>query len=197
CSVADAERLEQDLGVSLPVAPVLVRRGLEPAKVARRHLAADERHDPFEFTGIDAACESILGHVRAGSPIVVHGDYDVDGVCSTAILIRALRALGADPSWHIPARDDGYGVSTATVERLAAAGTRLILTADCAITSVEEVARARELGVDVIVSDHHRPGERLPDCPIVHPAVCEYPFAELCAAGVAQQLSEALLRAAG
>src|SRR5205085_33451 len=84
----------------------------------------------------------------------------------------SLPALGADPSWHIPARDDGYGVSTATVERLAAAGTRLILTADCAITSVEEVARARELGVDVVVSDHHRPGERLPDCPIVHPAVC-------------------------
>jgi len=196
-SVADAERLAQDLGVSLPLATVLVRRGLDSAEAARRYLAADERHDPFEFTGMAVACETILAHVQASSPIVVHGDYDVDGVCSTAILVRALRALGADPSWHIPARDDGYGVSTATVERLAAAGTRLILTADCAITSVEEVARAHELGIDVVVTDHHRPGERLPDCPIVHPGVCGYPFADLCAAGVAQKLSEALLRAAG
>ncbi|TMK60761.1 MAG: hypothetical protein E6G53_17245 [Actinobacteria bacterium] len=196
-SVADAERLAQDLGVSLPLATVLVRRGLDSAEAARRYVAADERHDPFEFTGMAVACETILAHVQASSPIVVHGDYDVDGVCSTAILVRALRALGADPSWHIPARDDGYGVSTATVERLAAAGTRLILTADCAITSVEEVARAHELGIDVVVTDHHRPGERLPDCPIVHPGVCGYPFADLCAAGVAQKLSEALLRAAG
>src|SRR5438105_830804 len=196
-SVADAERLAQDLGVSLPLATVLVRRGLDSAEAARRYLAADERHDPFEFTGMAVACETILAHVQASSPIVVHGDYDVDGVCSTASLVRALRALWADPSWHIPARDDGYGVSTATVERLAAAGTRLILTADCAITSVEEVARAHELGIDVVVTDHHRPGERLPDCPIVHPGVCGYPFADLCAAGVAQKLSEALLRAAG
>src|SRR5438270_13965914 len=165
-SVAAAERLAQELGVSLPVATVLVRRGLDTVDGARGYLAADERHDPFAFTGIEAACASILAHVQAGSPIVVHGDYDVDGVCSTAILVRVLRALGADPSWHIPARGDGYGVSTATVERLAAAGTRLILTADCAITSVEEVARAHELGIDVVVTDHHRPGERLPDCPI-------------------------------
>jgi single-stranded-DNA-specific exonuclease len=196
-SVAGAERLARELGASLPLATALVRRGVDTVEAARSFLAADERHDPFEFAGMDAACESILTHVRAGSPIVVHGDYDVDGACSTTILINALRALGADPSWHIPARDDGYGLSVATIQRLAAAGARLIVTADCAITSVEEVARARELGVDVVVTDHHRPGERLPRCPIVHPAVSGYPFADLCAAGVAQKLSEALLRTAG
>ena len=100
----------------------------------------------------------------------MHGDYDVDGVCSTAILLRALRALGADPTWEIPSRfDDGYGLSTATVERLAASGVGLLVTVDCGITAVAEVAAARAAGMDVVVTDHHRPGPELPDCPVVHP----------------------------
>jgi single-stranded-DNA-specific exonuclease len=103
-SVGAAERLAAGLGVSLTTATVLVRRGHDTVDGARRFLAAEERHDPFAFDGIATACESILTHVRAGSRIVVHGDYDVDGVCSTAILVNVLRQLGADPSWHIPAR---------------------------------------------------------------------------------------------
>ena len=84
-------------------------------QAARRFLAADERHDPLDLPGARAACEAILRHVAAGSQIVVHGDYDVDGVCSTALLVRALRRLGADPGWHLPSRvDDGYGLSLAT-----------------------------------------------------------------------------------
>jgi single-stranded-DNA-specific exonuclease len=196
-SVAAADRLAEELGVSDTLAAVLVRRGYGEPDAARRFLAAEERHDPFAFAGIEAACERILDHLRRGSPIVVHGDYDVDGVCSTAVLVRVLRRLGGRPGWHIPTRGDGYGLSTATVERLAAQGAGLIVTADCAIAAVDEVARARELGVDVVVSDHHRPGERLPDCPIVHPAVSGYPFPDLCAAAVAQKLAEALLRTAG
>jgi single-stranded-DNA-specific exonuclease len=195
-SVADADRLSAQLGVSHTLAAILVRRGHGEPEAARRFLAAEERHDPFAFAGIERACALILDHVARGSPIVVHGDYDVDGVCSTAILVRVLRRLGADPSWHIPSRDDGYGLSTATVERLAGRGAGLIVTADCAIAAVDEVARARELGMDVVVTDHHRPAERLPDCPIVHPAVCGYPFPDLCAAGVAQKLAEALVSSA-
>src|SRR4051812_37344465 len=197
CSVADAERLAAALGLSRTTATVLARRGLSDPEAARRFLAAEERHDPFAFDGMAGACESILAHVRAGSRIVVHGDYDVDGICSTAILVRVLRLLGADPSWHIPAREDGYGLSIATVERIAAGGARLIVTADCAVAAVDEVARARELGVDVVVTDHHRAAERLPDCPIVHPVVSGYPFPDLCAAGVAHKLAEALLSTAG
>src|SRR2546423_7183272 len=196
-SVAAAERLAVELGVSLPTATVLVRRGFDSPAAARRFLTAAERHDPFEFDGIASACERILGHVRAGSRIVVHGDYDVDGVCSTAVLLAVLRRLGADPSWHIPARADGYGLTGATVERLAGAGARLVVTVDCAVAAVDEVARARQLGVDFVVPDHHRPGERLPDCPIVHPVASGYPFPDLCAAGVAQKLAEALLVTAG
>src|SRR2546423_548397 len=196
-TTAATERLRAELGVSRELATILVRRGYERPEVARRHLVAEDRHDPFAFSGMDAACDLVLDHVRRGSAIVVHGDYDVDGVCSTAILIHALRRQGADPGWHIPSRDDGYGLSIATVERLAAQGTRLIVTADCAIGSVAEVARARDLGIDVLVTDHHRPGETLPDCAVLHPVVCGYPFEYLCAAGVAQKVSEALLNATG
>ncbi|HEX8054103.1 MAG TPA: single-stranded-DNA-specific exonuclease RecJ [Thermoleophilaceae bacterium] len=196
-SVAAAERIAHDLDVSPPVATVLVRRGYATPEAAREFIEAGDRHNPRAFAGIDVACSLILDHVRRGSPIVVHGDYDVDGVCSTAIVLGVLRRLGADPRWHIPAREDGYGLSTATVERLAASGAGLIVTTDCAVGAVEEVARARELGVDVVVTDHHRPGEVLPDCPIVHPVICGYPFPDLCAAGVAHKLAEALLTRAG
>ena len=136
----------------------------------------------------------------AGTRVTVHGDYDVDGVCSTAILVRALRSLGADVDWYLPSRtEDGYGLSAATVTRLAERGTRLLLTADCAITAVDEVAQARALGLDVVVTDHHSPRAdgSLPEAPIVHPAVCGYPCPDLCAAGVAYKFAAALLAGAG
>ncbi|HXS45494.1 MAG TPA: single-stranded-DNA-specific exonuclease RecJ, partial [Solirubrobacteraceae bacterium] len=132
--------------------------------------------------------------------ITVHGDYDADGVCSTAILVRALRALDADVDWYLPSRTaDGYGLNPATVERLAARGTALLVTADCGITAVDEVARARAHGLDVVVTDHHAPRAdgRLPAAPIVHPGVGGYPCRDLCATGVAFKLAAALLAAAG
>jgi single-stranded-DNA-specific exonuclease len=192
--------LERALGVSFAVAQVLVRRGLGEEEAARAWLAAAERHDPAGFAGIDAAVALVLRHVGEGSQITVHGDYDVDGVCSTAILVRTLRALGAEVDWYLPSRtEDGYGLSAATVERLAARGTRLLVTADCAITAVAEVAQARAAGMDVVVTDHHSPRAdgSLPDAPIVHPAVCGYPCPDLCAAGVTHKLAAALLAGAG
>jgi single-stranded-DNA-specific exonuclease len=196
-SFASADALARELGVSQVTAAILARRGHDTPDAARHFLAADERHDPMLLPGVREACEAILRHVAAGTPIVVHGDYDVDGVCSTAILVRALRALGADPRWHIPAREDGYGLSVETVERLAASGARLLVTVDCAVTAVPEIARARDLGLEVVVTDHHRPAETLPDCTIVHPALGDYPFPDLCAAAVAYKLAEAAYRIAG
>jgi single-stranded-DNA-specific exonuclease len=196
--VAAALRLRDALGISRPLAAVLVRRGLGDPDEARRFLAADERHDPALLPGLADACELILGHVRNGSRIAVHGDYDVDGVCSTAILVGTLRRLGASPSWELPSRDgDGYGLSRAAVERMAARGVDLLVTVDCGITAVEPVAAARAAGMDVIVTDHHRPADALPDCPIVHPALGDapYPTPELCAAGVALKLADGLLDA--
>jgi len=192
--------LERELGVSHPLAQVLVRRGLGAADAAGAWLAAEERHDPSDFAGIDVATALVLGHVRAAGRITIHGDYDVDGVSSTAILVGVLRTLGADVDWFLPSRaEDGYGLSAATVQRLAQRGTRLLITADCAITAVDEVAAARAAGIDVLVTDHHSPRSdgRLPDAAIVHPAVCGYPCVDLCAAGVAYKLSAALLAAAG
>ena len=192
--------LADELGLDPAVAQMLVRRGLGEPKAAARFLAADERHEPSEFAGIDQAVELALRHVAEQSSIVIHGDYDVDGVCSTVILVRALRQLGANVEWFIPGRrEDGYGLGMATVERLAASGAQLLITVDCAITAVEEVSRARELGLDVIVTDHHRPRAdgALPDAPIVHPLVSGYPDPELCATGVAYKFAQALREASG
>jgi len=200
CPTVATRRLQEQLGVSTVLADVLVRRGLDDPATARSWLAADVRHDPSAFEGLDDALELILSHVHAGSPITVHGDYDVDGVCSTAILVGALRRLGAPVDWYLPSRsEDGYGLSLATVERLRDRGTRLLITADCAITAVEEVAAARAAGLDVVVTDHHTPRAdgSLPDAPIVHPGVCGYPCRELCATGVVHKLTAALYERAG
>jgi single-stranded-DNA-specific exonuclease len=197
---AAARTLERELGVSSVLAQVLVRRGLGAPQAAREFLAAEEAHPPSAFAGIERAVETILAHARAGRRIVVHGDYDVDGVCATAILVRSLRRLSADVGWFLPSRaEDGYGLAAATVQRLAARGTALIVTVDCAIAAVEEVAAARAAGMDVVVTDHHRPRAdgALPDAPIVHPALCGYPCPDLCAAAVAWKLAGALEEAAG
>ncbi|MDX6705249.1 MAG: single-stranded-DNA-specific exonuclease [Solirubrobacteraceae bacterium] len=200
CAVAAILALERELKISHAFAQVLVRRGLGNPDTARAFLEAGERHDPSDFAGIDNACALILRHAEAGTRITVHGDYDVDGVSATAILVGVLRALGADVDWFLPSRsEDGYGLSAATVARLMQRGTRLLITADCAITAVDEVAAARVAGLDVVVTDHHSPRAdgRLPDAHIVHPAVCGYPCPDLCAAGVAYKLAAALLAASG
>ena len=191
----DAVALERELGVSHPVAQILARRRLAEPAAARAWLRADEHHPPSAWPGLAEGAALVARHVRAGTRVTVHGDYDVDGVCATALLVRALRSLGADVDWVLPSRlEDGYGLALATVERLAAHGTRLLVTVDCAVTAVEEVAAARALGLDVLVTDHHAPRAdgALPDAPLVHPAVAGYPCPELCAAGVAHKLVEAL-----
>jgi single-stranded-DNA-specific exonuclease len=187
--------LERDLGASHVLAQILVRRGLADPAAARDFLEASEEYPPSALRGIDRAVETVGRHVRAGTRITVHGDYDVDGVCATAILVRALRSLGARVDWFLPDRfADGYGLSVATVRRLAGRGTQLLLTADCAITAVEEVRLADALGIDVVVTDHHHPradGE-LPECAIVHPGVGGYPCPDLCGTAVAYKLALAL-----
>ncbi|HET8952963.1 MAG TPA: single-stranded-DNA-specific exonuclease RecJ [Solirubrobacteraceae bacterium] len=197
---AAVERLAQQLGVSGVLAQVLVRRGMAEPAAARAFLEAADEHPLDAFGGLREAAERILGHVRRAGRITVHGDYDVDGVTASAVLIRALRTVGADVDWYLPSRStDGYGLAAATVDRLAERGTDLLITVDCAITAVEEVARARAAGMDVIVTDHHSPRAdgRLPDAPIVHPRIGGYPCADLCAAAVAHKLAQALLEAHG
>src|SRR5438128_379602 len=197
CPHRQASGLAKELGLSEITASVLVRRGYGDPEVARAFLAGEQPlHDPFLLGDMAGAVERIRTMIAAGRRICVHGDYDVDGICATVLAVLVLRELGAEVEWHLPSRfDEGYGVNEQTLERLAEEGCGLVLTVDCGITAVEEVRRARELGLDVVVTDHHRPGERLPDCPIVATRPSDYPFPELCGTGVVYKLGQALLGA--
>jgi single-stranded-DNA-specific exonuclease len=194
CPRREVEALAQALRISEVTASVLARRGYGDPERAHAFLAAELRaHDPFLLGAMDAACEAIRGAIAAGRRICVHGDYDVDGICATAVAVDALTRLGADVGWHLPSRFvEGYGLAAETLARLASDGYGLVLTVDCGITAVEEVEHAKALGLEVVVTDHHQPGERLPDCPVVATRPSEYPFPELCGTGVAFKLAEAL-----
>src|SRR3954464_14269404 len=197
CERSEVERLAAELEVSEVLAAVLARRGLDDPARARAFLAAElPEHDAFELGDMREACEAIRAAVAAGTKICVHGDYDADGICATALAVLILRELGADVPYHLPSRfDEGYGVSGETLTRLAGEGIGLVLTVDCGVTAVAEVAHARELGLELVVTDHHRPGDELPACPVVGPYRGEYPFRELCGTGVVWKLGQALLGA--
>jgi single-stranded-DNA-specific exonuclease len=194
CPRPEVTALASALGLSETTASVLVRRGYSDPDHARAFLEADNpEHDPFLLGDMEAACAAIRAAIADGKPICVHGDYDVDGICATALAVSLLRELGAEVSWHLPSRfEEGYGLSGETLTRLAEEETGLVLTVDCGITAVEEVAHAKELGLDVVVTDHHRPGKTLPDCPVVATRPSDYPFPELCGTGVVYKLAQAL-----
>src|SRR5829696_1099993 len=194
CPHGEVRRLVQELGLQEVTAAVLVRRGYGDPETARAFLAAElPGHDPFRLGDMEAAAARIRLAVERGERICVHGDYDVDGICATSLAVLTLRLLGADVAWHLPSRfDEGYGLSSGTIARLAEEGCGLVLTVDCGITAVKEVAEAKALGVDVVVTDHHRPGDELPDCPVVATRPSDYPFPELCGTGVVLKLAQAL-----
>ncbi len=195
---ADVRAVAAGLDLSEPVAVTLVRRGYRTPEQARAFLAADESHPAWAFDSMRGVVAQLRATIAAGGRITVHGDFDVDGVCATTIMVSTLRELGAECDWLIPDRlGDGYGLSAANVERLAKRGTALLLTVDCGVTAVEEVRLARELGIETIVTDHHQAGEELPDCPILHPELSNYPFPSLCGTGVAWKLASALREASG
>ena len=197
CDSSAARRLQVALGLHRATAEVLVRRGFGDPAEARAFLEQEGAlHDPLLLGAMPQACELIEAAIAGGRRIVVHGDYDVDGICATALAVETLRELGGDVAFHLPSRfAEGYGVAVETVDALADAGTGLLLTVDCGITAVEAVARARERGLDVVISDHHRPGEVLPDAPLVSsrgPDGARYLFPELCGTGVAFKIAQAL-----
>jgi single-stranded-DNA-specific exonuclease len=194
CPRREVAGLAQALGLSETTASVLVRRGYGDPETAKAFLAAETpAHDPFALGDMEAACGAIRAAVEAKRPICVHGDYDVDGICATALAVIVLRDLGAEVDWHLPSRfEEGYGVSGETLTRLAGDGFGLVLTVDCGITAVGEVREAKSLGLEVVVTDHHRPGDELPGCPVVAPSSGSYPFKGLCGTGVVYKLAQAL-----
>jgi single-stranded-DNA-specific exonuclease len=195
CPHRKSSALARELGINEITASVLVRRGYGDPAEAKAFLAGEQPlHDPFLLGDMATAVERIRAAIAEGRRICVHGDYDADGICATVLAVLVLRELGAEVEWHLPSRfDEGYGVSSATVERLADEGCGLVLTVDCGITAVAEVAAARARGLEVIVTDHHRPGPELPECPIVATRPSTYPFPDLCGTGVVFKLGQALL----
>jgi single-stranded-DNA-specific exonuclease len=194
CASDDVQALARALEIGELTASVLVRRGYADPQAAAAFLAAEPpQHDPFLLGDMRAAVDTIRSAIAEGKRICVHGDYDVDGICATALAVLTLRTLGAEADWHLPSRfDEGYGLSGDTLDRLADEGCGLVLTVDCGITAVDEVALAKARGLEVVVTDHHRPADTLPDCPIVATRPSEYPFQELCGTGVVAKLAQAL-----
>ena len=200
CDDAAADTLAASLGIAPIVARLLCQRGLSDPELAGRFLnpALAHLHDPMALADMGVAVDRILTAIANKERIAIHGDYDVDGVTSTVILRRALEMLGADVMHFIPERlKDGYGLQPVAIERLHAAGVALVVSVDCGIRGAEAARRARELGVDLIITDHHEPDTELPPAlAVINPkrADCTYPDKYLAGVGVALKLVQALCR---
>jgi single-stranded-DNA-specific exonuclease len=204
CDDDDAKRLAAAVRVSPVIARLLCLRGLGEPELASRFLSPslDHLHDPWQLADLGTAVDRILAAVERRERIAVHGDYDVDGVTSTVMLRRMLELLGADVIHFLPERmRDGYGLQPAAVDRLHALGARVIVSVDCGIRAGEAALRARELGVDLIITDHHEPeGHTLPAAlAVINPKRhdCHYPDKHLAGVGVALKLVQALCLRSG
>lgn len=196
---SDIARLVDTLGISPAVARVLVGRGYGEPSDASRFLHPDlaQLSSPFDLLGADAAIDRLLHCVREKRRVLVFGDFDVDGVTGTSLAVRALGRLGADVDYLLPKRlVHGYGLSKKVLPEIQARSPSLVLTVDCGIKSVEEVAELRRMGIDTVITDHHEPGPELPPAvAIVNPrqAGCRYPDKNLAGVGVVWQLLRGLV----
>src|SRR3954463_11149280 len=198
CDDAAADTLAAALKISPVVAKLLCQRGLSDPELADRFLnpSLDHLHDPMLLADMGVAVERILRAIAQKEKIAIHGDYDVDGVTSTVILRRALELLGGNVIHFIPERlKDGYGLQPVAIERLDADGVKLVISVDCGIRGIEAARRAQELGVDLIITDHHEPDTTLPAAiAVINPKRhdCDYPDKNLAGVGVALKLVQAL-----
>ena len=203
CNDERAAALAATLQVHPVVARLLCMRGLSDPDEASRFLnpSLDDLHDPFKLADMDKAVARLEAAVANRERIAIHGDYDVDGITSTVILRRALEMLGGEVIHFIPERlRDGYGLQPAAIERLHADGVKLIVSVDCGIRGTEAALRARELGVDLIITDHHEPEGTLPPAlAVINPKRhdCTYPDKNLAGVGVALKLVQAICVRAG
>lgn len=189
------EALERAAGISPIVAQLLLCRGITEVSQAKEFLnpKMTELRDPERLPGLTDAADRVFGAAKAGRRIVIYGDYDADGMTATAVLYRCLQMLGANVGYHVPNRlEEGYGLNSDALRKLVEHGASMVISVDCGIASVAEAETAREVGLELIVTDHHQFGETLPDASaIVHPSLpgTDYPFAGLCGAGVAFKLA--------
>jgi len=194
------ESLMRSADVPAVVAQLLVSRGVYRAEDARLFLDSKLAglRDPMELPGVADASAIVLDAIQKSLPITIYGDYDADGMTGAAILVNGLRLLGADVTYFVPNRlEDGYGLSCEAIEKLHRRGRKVIISVDCGITSVEQAALCKRIGITLIITDHHQLADELPDAAaVVHPRLpgtC-YPFGELCGAGVAFKLAWAICR---
>ena len=198
CDEERVAALARELDADPVIARLLVLRGVDTAETAQRflHPALDQLHDPFLLTDLPAGVERLLSAIARREKIAVHGDYDVDGITSTVMLRRLVELLGGDVVHFIPERlRDGYGLQPEAIERLHAAGVRVVVSVDCGIRSRDAASRAAELGVDLVITDHHEPEEALPRAlAVINPRRfdCPYPDKDLAGVGVALKLVHGL-----
>lgn len=195
----EAGLLAKDCGISPLLAGLLLNRGIHTSSAAHRFLyeAEDIQHDPFLLSGLQEAVSRIRQALEQGEHILVYGDYDADGVSSTSLMIQLMRKLEASFDFYIPHRtNEGYGLHNHVLDWAQQQGVTLVITVDTGISAVDQIAYARTLGIDVIVTDHHEPPEVLPDAyTLVNPKIptCTYPFKGLAGVGVALKLAQGLL----
>src|SRR6266446_6627540 len=177
---------------------VLINRRMTDAAAAGAFLTPSlhDLHDPYHMHGMAQAVQRLVAAIRQGERIAIYGDYDVDGVTATALLVTFFGELGLKVPYYIPERaSEGYGLNANSIRQLASAQVRLLITVDCGSTALEEVALARRLGMDMVITDHHQPPDRLPDaCAVLNPhqPACTYPNKHLCGVGVVFKLLTAL-----
>ena len=192
------DRLVKSLGVSPVTAQILIARGITDANEARNFLNPDlsQLNNPFLLRDMDKAAMRVATAIRGGEQIRIHGDYDADGITATTLLVSFLRQFGANVDYHLPHRlEDGYGLHMDAVEKAAADGVSLMITVDCGITAFEEARRCRDLGLDLVITDHHEPHNVMPDAmAVINPKRRDsaYPFHNLAGVGVALKLARAI-----
>ncbi len=191
----DVMRISQELSVPPLIATILMNRGIEQPQEFI-YPSEDSLHDPFLMQGMEKATQRILEAIEKHEKIAIYGDYDVDGITSTAIMVKFLASHKADVIYHIPDRlEEGYGINKEAIDKISASGATLLITVDCGITAVNEIAYAKEKGIDTIITDHHECKDVTPDafC-LLNPKQpsCPYPFKKLAGVGVAFKLLQAL-----
>ncbi len=192
------EALCSGMGISHTVAKILVNRGITGSEHAERFLRSslEDLHEPFLLPDMEKAVRRIIHAIRSSETVFVYGDYDADGITATSLLVRFFQDIGRKAKYYIPKRlEEGYGITVSALEKIKAEDASLVVTVDCGISSVLEIEAARAMGLDVIITDHHEPPERLPEAlAVVNPRLpgCEYPFKGLAGVGIALKLVQAI-----
>jgi single-stranded-DNA-specific exonuclease len=203
-STPSSEEMDRELSEFRPIERVILyNRGIRTLAEANAYFDAGSMgdHDPFQMTGMKRAVERLSTAIRNLEPIVIYGDYDADGITATSLLLEVFRELGGSVEYYIPDRfEEGYGLNSAALAEIRKRGAQIVVSVDCGIRAVEEVEFARSIGLDVIVTDHHEPGQDLPNAiAVINPKQLNdpYPFEDLAGVGVAYKLAHALLLSFG